>query len=61
MTVRTKKANPRVDWSRLSRLRNEGLVHDYPEADLEDIWRFVRSELPKLRRQLSRLSIPEGE
>ena len=51
-----KNANPAIDWRRLRDLRNEGLVHDYPEADFGDIWNFVRSELPKLRRQLDRVS-----
>jgi len=51
-----KKGNPAVDWRRLRELRNEGLVHDYPEADLADIWSFVRNELPKLRRRLDRVA-----
>jgi uncharacterized protein with HEPN domain len=50
-----KKRNPAVPWGRLSRLRNRGLVHDYAEADLEDLWAFVRQELPLVRRQLDRL------
>jgi uncharacterized protein with HEPN domain len=50
-----KKMNPRVPWERLSRLRNRGLVHDYAEVDLEDIWAFVKDELPRLRRQLDRV------
>lgn len=51
-----KKANPGIDWRRLRELRNEGLVHDYPEADFGDIWSFARDELPKLRRQMDRVS-----
>jgi uncharacterized protein with HEPN domain len=54
-----KKRNPVIPWARLSRLRDRGLVHDYAEADLEDIWAFVREELPRIRRQLDRLSYPE--
>lgn len=53
-----KKRNPGIPWARLSRLRNRGLVHDYAEADLEDIWTFVRVELPRIRRQLDRLVYP---
>jgi uncharacterized protein with HEPN domain len=49
-----KQLNPRVPWRRLSRLRNRGLVHDYVEVDLEDIWTFVRDELPGIRRLLDR-------
>jgi uncharacterized protein with HEPN domain len=51
-----KRANPRVPWGRLNRLRNRGLVHDYLGVDLEDLWSFVRDELPRLRRQLDRLT-----
>ena len=54
-----KKRNPEIPWARLSRLRNRGLVHDYAEADLEDIWGFVRIELPRIRRQLDRLRYPD--
>lgn len=56
-----KRANPRVPWERLSRLRNRGLVHEYIEADLEDIWTFVRDELPRLRRQLDRLTYSDED
>lgn len=55
-----KKRNPAIPWARLSRLRNRGLVHDYAEADLEDIWAFVRDELPKIRRRLDRLEYADG-
>lgn len=51
-----KQRNPRIPWERLSRLRNNGLVHDYIEVDLEDVWSFVRDELPRIRRQLDRVA-----
>jgi len=54
-----KSRNSRIPWSRLSRLRNRGLVHDYAEADLEDVWRFVRDELPRIRRALDRVTYAE--
>lgn len=53
-----KSLNPDIPWARLSRLRNQGLVHDYEEVDLEDVWSFVREELPRLRRRLDRLRLP---
>jgi uncharacterized protein with HEPN domain len=56
----TKTLNPQIPWQRLNRLRNGGLVHDYTEIDLEDVWAFVRVELPRLRRQLDRLKYSEG-
>jgi len=54
-----KKSNPRVPWARLSRLRNHGLVHDYAAVDLEDLWAFVREELPRIRRHLDRIAYPD--
>ena len=54
-----KKGNSRIPWERLSGLRNRGLVHDYMEVDLEDIWRFVKQELPRIRRQLDRVRYPD--
>lgn len=55
-----KKLNSRIPWTRLARLRNEGLVHDYAQANLEDIWAFVTVELPHIRRQLDRIKYPPG-
>jgi uncharacterized protein with HEPN domain len=54
-----KQLNPRVPWQRLSRLRNRGLVHDYVEVDSEDLWTFVREEMPGIRRLLDRAVFPE--
>ena len=53
-----KKSNSSIGWERLSRLRNRGLVHDYAEVDLDDLWTFVSVELPRIRRQLNRLKYP---
>jgi uncharacterized protein with HEPN domain len=53
-----KRLNPRIPWERLSRLRNRGLVHEYTAVDLEEIWAFVKEELPRLRRQLDRIRLP---
>jgi len=59
LSVAFKKLNPGIDWRRLSELRNRGLVHEYPDVDIEDIWRFVREELPRLKRRLGRVSFRE--
>ena len=61
LSVAFKKANSGINWKRLSELRNRGLVHEYADADHEDIWRFVREELPKLKRRLGRVSFREQE
>ena len=57
-SVELKRLNADIPWTRLSRLRNQGLVHDYEEVDLEDLWSFVRNELPRIRRRLDRMRFP---
>ena len=54
-----KKLNPGIPWRRLSNLRNRGLVHDYLEVDLDDVWTFIHVELSKVRRKLDRPTYPE--
>jgi uncharacterized protein with HEPN domain len=55
-----RKSNPVVDWVRLTALRNEGIVHAYTEIDLEDVWAFVRDEVPTIGRRLRRARFPKG-
>jgi uncharacterized protein with HEPN domain len=56
-----KRLNPQVPWERLSRLRNRGLVHDYGDIDLEDLWMFVKDELPRIRRLLDHIHYPRED
>ncbi len=56
-----KKNNPQIPWERLSGLRNHGLVHDYADIDLQDVWTFVREELPKIRRLLDRIGYGDNQ
>jgi uncharacterized protein with HEPN domain len=51
-----KRLNSGIPWGRLSELRNRGLVRDFEDVYLEDVWAFVRMELPKILRQLDRLT-----
>ena len=55
---RLKALNPTFPWARLSRMRNRGLVHDYEQVDLEDLWRFLRDDLTTIRRRLDRMRFP---
>lgn len=56
-----KKLNPRIPWERLNGLRNRGLVHDYAEIDLDQVWAFVRDDLSRLRRQLDHTKFPRDD
>ena len=53
-----KKLNSSIAWVRMARLRNQGLVHDYAQVDLTQVWSFVRDDLVELRRQLNRVKFP---
>lgn len=55
-----RKANPSVDWSRMTALRNQGIVHAYTEIDLNDVWAFVQEEVPAVGRRLRRARFPKG-
>jgi uncharacterized protein with HEPN domain len=55
-----RKANPLVAWDRMSALRNQGVVHAYTEIDLNDVWVFVRDEVPMIGRRLRRARFPKG-
>lgn len=54
-----KAANPRIDWERLRDLRNQQLVHHYPELDPKDVWSFVTEEMPVVERHLRHARFPK--
>ncbi|EQD76218.1 protein containing DUF86 [mine drainage metagenome] len=55
-----RKANPLIGWDRMSALRNQGIVHSYTEIDLEDVWAFIRDEVPRIGQRLRRARFPKG-
>jgi uncharacterized protein with HEPN domain len=55
-----RKENPSVGWERMSALRNQGIVHAYTEIDLNDVWAFIRDEVPRIGRRLRRARFPKG-
>jgi uncharacterized protein with HEPN domain len=52
-----RNANPLIPWDDLDRLRND-LVHEYPEVKADQVWRFVRDDLPGLVVKLRRARFP---
>jgi uncharacterized protein with HEPN domain len=49
-----RRANPEVDWSRISGLRDI-LIHQYFGIDPAIVWDIVQNKLPALRRQISQI------
>jgi uncharacterized protein with HEPN domain len=48
-------AHPEIPWKSIAGLRDI-LVHEYDTVDLDEVWRTVQSDLPKLIAFAERLS-----
>ena len=46
--------HPQVPWARMRGMRNLA-IHEYFFLDLEIVWRTVRDDFPKLKRQIDAL------
>jgi uncharacterized protein with HEPN domain len=45
---------PEIPWKAIIGLRNV-LVHDYLAVDIEEIWKIVELDLPRLKEQITRI------
>jgi uncharacterized protein with HEPN domain len=54
------RANPTLPEDEIGRVR-QLLTHDYGDVILEEIWRVVTEEAPKLLRQLTRVKLPKRD
>ena len=43
---------PQVEWSEIAAFRNV-LVHDYLGIDLEQVWKIVQSDVPRLKASVA--------
>jgi uncharacterized protein with HEPN domain len=51
------ESHPEVPWRNMRGMRNR-IAHGYFEIDLDVVWETVRSALPELQKQLTKLNSP---
>jgi uncharacterized protein with HEPN domain len=49
-----RKRHPEIPWSKIVGMRNI-LTHDYPEIDIEKVWKTAKSRLPLLKLVIEEL------
>jgi uncharacterized protein with HEPN domain len=49
-----KDGHPEIDWQDIKGLRNI-VVHDYLGVDAEEVWQIIKTELPLLKANISRM------
>ncbi len=59
LSQRFKKAHASVDWRRLSKVRTM-IIHGYAELPVEEVWEFLRTELPVIEKRLMKIHARPG-
>lgn len=54
LPAKIRKEYPQIPWSRVVGMRNI-LTHEYPETDIEVIWRTAKKRLPELKTVIDEL------
>jgi uncharacterized protein with HEPN domain len=51
VSEKLKTRHPEIEWAQIAAFRNI-LVHDYLGVDLEQVWRIVQTDVPRLKAAL---------
>jgi len=54
LSEEVKALHPKIPWRKMANLRNL-LIHEYDRVNIDEVWRVVRQELPKVLVQVKRL------
>ncbi|MBU4274797.1 DUF86 domain-containing protein [Patescibacteria group bacterium] len=46
-----KRKNPDIEWREIVSMRNK-LIHEYFGIDIDLIWKVVKNDIPKLKKQI---------
>lgn len=47
LSLEFRSTHPHVPWSKMTGMRDK-LIHDYDEVDMDEVWKTVASDIPKL-------------
>lgn len=54
LPVKTRRIYPQIPWTKIVGMRNI-LTHEYPETDIEILWKTAKKRLPELKIVVSEL------
>jgi uncharacterized protein with HEPN domain len=60
LSTALRDAQPAVPWRLIAGMRDR-LIHQYDAVDLEEVWKTVTTDLPKLVTDLEALLAPTGD
>lgn len=52
--------HPGIPWKKIVGMRDK-LIHEYDDVDLDEVWKTVRSDVPRLLKQLDLLAPSKEE
>ncbi len=59
LSAEFREQHPGIPWKKIAGMRDK-LIHEYDDVDLDEVWKTVRSDVPRLLKQLD-LLVPSKE